>query len=246
MGDTTHQLLVKTGPQIGRIYTLTLDKVTIGRDPMSDVVVNDPEVSRNHARLSRTEGEYTLQDLGSTNGSFVDGKRLSVEAVPLSAGQMVGLGSNVLMEYQVVVKETGQGTVMAMPAFEPLPTENPPAFPEPILKESNPLPIFKFDPEPVPRSAPVPIFEQQTMPLVEPEHPRPSFTRQEYQPKTTPPPLETPVTPPPSANKQRRTTMTIVLVVLLVLCCCCVLLPLFSYMMYNYWGDPLMQFLGVY
>lgn len=244
MGDTTHQLVVKAGPQLDKSYTLMLDRVTIGRDPMSDVVMNDPEVSRNHARLVRAEGVYTLQDLGSTNGTFVDGKRLGVEAVALADGQMIGLGSNVLMVYQTTAKEIDQGTVMAMPASEDAaPSDSPAIDAKPVVQEAAPLPIFKFDPEAVS----VPVFEQPTMPLIEPERPQRFVARQEYQPNVTPAPLQSPPpVPPPPANKKQRTTMIVVLVVLLLFCCCCVLLPLFSYMMYNYWGDPLMQFLGVY
>lgn len=52
---------------------LTKDRITIGRDPSSDVVVNHPVVSKNHAEIVRQEGKVFIVDLGSTNGTFVNG-----------------------------------------------------------------------------------------------------------------------------------------------------------------------------
>jgi len=96
-----YQLVVRRGPQEGQIFPLSGDLLTIGRDPMSDVTITDPEVSRQHARLTLTEeGAYEVQDLGSTNGTFVDGNRLGGEKVRLSPGQVLIVGSNVTMVYE--------------------------------------------------------------------------------------------------------------------------------------------------
>src|SRR5688572_5302273 len=101
MADQSFQLVVRKGPRPGQVFPLTLETVTIGRDPMTDIVINDPEVSRHHAKLTRrTGGGYEIQDMGSTNGTFVDGKRLGGETVQLSPGQAVMVGSNVTMTYQ--------------------------------------------------------------------------------------------------------------------------------------------------
>ena len=49
--------------------------VAVGRHPASDVVLSDPSVGRRHLRLVRVAGSYVLEDLGSRNGTFVDGVR---------------------------------------------------------------------------------------------------------------------------------------------------------------------------
>lgn len=85
--DTDHES-VHAG-QVG----LPMDQkvVTIGRGPENDVVLDAPQVSRNHARIVRSEDGVFLEDLGSANGTFVDGKR--VDRVEISAGQTISFGS---------------------------------------------------------------------------------------------------------------------------------------------------------
>ncbi|MCA9938020.1 MAG: FHA domain-containing protein, partial [Anaerolineales bacterium] len=141
MSDKTYELVVQTGPQVGEIYTITQDTVTLGRDPVSDIVVNDPEVSRLHARITRGETGCEIQDLGSTNGTFLDGKRLSGDPVPLSAGQTVSVGSNVTMMFMAAAEPEAAdeelGTVLDVlmaddePALPPLPFPEEP-IPDPL------------------------------------------------------------------------------------------------------------------
>jgi pSer/pThr/pTyr-binding forkhead associated (FHA) protein len=66
---------------------------------MVDIVLTDPEVSRQHARLILTDTGYQIQDLGSTNGTFVDGRRLGGEQVVLVPGVIITMGSNVTLVY---------------------------------------------------------------------------------------------------------------------------------------------------
>lgn len=100
MANNNYQLTVVKGPQVGQTYSLVATLVTIGRDPMADIVITDPEVSRQHVRLSRLEGGYEIQDLGSTNGTFLDGRRLGGDSHPLAPGQTITLGSNVTLAYE--------------------------------------------------------------------------------------------------------------------------------------------------
>lgn len=113
MANQVFQLVVRTGPRPGQIYPLELDVLNIGRDPLSDIVLDDLEVSRHHAKLTRIAAGYELQDLGSTNGSFVDGQRLSGEATALKPGQVVMLGSNVTLVYQALEEPDPMATVVA-------------------------------------------------------------------------------------------------------------------------------------
>lgn len=65
-------------------------KITIGRMPTCDVVVDNLALSREHASIVRERGEWLLRDLGSRNGVFVNGQRKPVHA--LASGDVIGLG----------------------------------------------------------------------------------------------------------------------------------------------------------
>lgn len=70
---------------------LEKDELVLGRDNGTDLVLPDHSVSRRHARLTRDETGYELQDLGSTNGTFVDGQL--IDRVHLKSGDTIRLGS---------------------------------------------------------------------------------------------------------------------------------------------------------
>ncbi len=100
MGDN-HQrkLIVKEGPQLGETYPLEGVELVIGREPGVEIQIDSPGVSRRHARLSLQSGQYFLQDLGSSNGTFLNGERLG-QARPLKHGDQIKLGRTVSLEYQ--------------------------------------------------------------------------------------------------------------------------------------------------
>lgn len=81
-------------------YELTLATIIIGREPINDVIFANPEVSRRHARLTRRpqENGYALEDLGSTNGTYVNGRRLDT-AVLLKDGDIIDLGETIRLIY---------------------------------------------------------------------------------------------------------------------------------------------------
>jgi len=71
------------------------DRVTIGRDPVNDVdLADDPEVSRAHAELRRRGGRWSVADLGSRNGTFVNGR--PVRRHPLRDGDRLRFGATTL------------------------------------------------------------------------------------------------------------------------------------------------------
>jgi len=123
MSNQQFQLRVHKGPEPGKIFELTSVSITIGRDPMADITINDPEVSRQHARLIGTISGYRIQDLGSTNGTFIEGARLSGEPIELQQNQVINIGSNVALVFQVQVDEEDQPETMVDSAF--LPQEPP-------------------------------------------------------------------------------------------------------------------------
>ncbi|MEM0045452.1 MAG: FHA domain-containing protein [Desulfurococcaceae archaeon] len=78
---------------------------TVGRDPTCDVVILDPYVSRKHMRIFNREGTWFVEDLGSRNGTFVNGENIQGRGpVELRAGMEIVLGFSVL-----VVKGFEQG-----------------------------------------------------------------------------------------------------------------------------------------
>jgi len=62
---------------VRREVPLTADPITVGRDPKNDIVLDDRRVSRRHAEVRLRLGRYTLYDLQSTNGTFVNGRRIA-------------------------------------------------------------------------------------------------------------------------------------------------------------------------
>ena len=92
------ELFVVEGPDQGRVFALMAESV-IGRDPTATVHLTDEEVSRRHALMSIGEGQASVEDLGSSNGTFVDDVQVAGVA-PLQPGAKLRLGSTVL-EYRV-------------------------------------------------------------------------------------------------------------------------------------------------
>jgi hypothetical protein len=90
--DEGPPLLTLTCPD-GAAVPLT-DGLTIGRADDNDVVVRDGRVSRHHARVVADGDGFTIEDLGSTNGTFVDARR--VERERLAAGTSIVVGETVL------------------------------------------------------------------------------------------------------------------------------------------------------
>jgi hypothetical protein len=109
MNATNYELYLKQGPTPGIVYPLTDKGLTIGRDPLSDILINNPEVSRQHALLKRTvTGDYYIQDLGSTNGTYIDGKRLGSDPLILRPSNIITLGGEVTLVFQERSSESYQ------------------------------------------------------------------------------------------------------------------------------------------
>ena len=100
------QLIMRSGPTPGAAFTLEGDQLTIGRDSTNEIVINDAEVSRRHARLTFQGGKYVLEDLGSTNGTFVNGQRLAGPRV-LKAGEVVSFGEQIVLVFEAINLDPG-------------------------------------------------------------------------------------------------------------------------------------------
>jgi pSer/pThr/pTyr-binding forkhead associated (FHA) protein len=75
-----------------KLYTFTnsQDEIRIGRDPAADIFLDNPGVSRSHARISRTSAGWTLEDLASANGTFVNDEQITSR--PLYEGDVIRVG----------------------------------------------------------------------------------------------------------------------------------------------------------
>lgn len=88
-------LVVVEGPLTGTVIPLGAADVTIGRAPSSTLVLDDDYASNAHARLSLVNGAWVVQDLGSTNGTWIDRQRITTPT-PLSVGHQLKVGRTVL------------------------------------------------------------------------------------------------------------------------------------------------------
>jgi hypothetical protein len=87
-------LTFESGPFAGRIVALPNQMVSIGRAPDNDVVVGDPATSGHHGRIEVRAGSFWISDLGSTNGTLVNGE--PVIEKQLSDNDMIAIGQNTL------------------------------------------------------------------------------------------------------------------------------------------------------
>jgi pSer/pThr/pTyr-binding forkhead associated (FHA) protein len=86
--------LIFTGEHFaGRVYELTLEKTTVGRGDHNTLALHDPSVSLAHCEILVHGPEVIVRDLGSANGTFVNGVRLDRQQCQMKAGQTVRFGS---------------------------------------------------------------------------------------------------------------------------------------------------------
>lgn len=89
--QTAHRLVITSGPRAGTELPLGRDPITIGRSSESGLVIRDDYTSTHHARLLLWNDEWMIQDLDSTNGTFLDGRRVTVPTqVPLDTPIKIG------------------------------------------------------------------------------------------------------------------------------------------------------------
>lgn len=84
-------LVVRRGPDLGARFLLDQDATIAGRHPAVDIFLDDVTVSRKHAVFNRSGVSFSVNDLGSLNGTYLDGNRIDVES-PLRDGAEVQVG----------------------------------------------------------------------------------------------------------------------------------------------------------
>ena len=112
---TNSRLIVKDGPSSGLEFELTQPQVVIGRDLKADLVIASPAVSRRHARLILEGNSYALEDLGSSNGTFLNNQKLRKRTL-LKSGDVIRLGHVATLVFQA--PHPVLETVLAKPKSE--------------------------------------------------------------------------------------------------------------------------------
>lgn len=90
---TAKRLVITSGPKAGLELPLTGESLSIGRSSESALVIRDDYTSSHHARLVLRGDSWTIEDLDSTNGTFVNGKRVTGASVSLSLGTPIKVGA---------------------------------------------------------------------------------------------------------------------------------------------------------
>lgn len=89
--ENATRLVITSGTKNGAEFPLGHDEITIGRSSDSAIIIRDDYTSTHHARLMQWNGRWMLQDLDSTNGTFLNGSRVTVPTpIPLGATVKVG------------------------------------------------------------------------------------------------------------------------------------------------------------
>ncbi|MEW6232921.1 MAG: FHA domain-containing protein [Chloroflexota bacterium] len=190
------KLILYQGTPEEKIVDLDRTEVTLGRDPSCQVVFSEATISRRHAQLRREGDSWTISDLGSSNGTFVNGRRITGSQA-VRSGDVIGLGSTQLLfqggEPLVVPSRARDATALEWtPQTQgtlPTPTVPPPAVPEPTPVPVGPPPLAR-QPSPLPDVGPRPL-----LPATGPAQdigPRPPLTEPGRQVPTAPEPEKRP------------------------------------------------------
>lgn len=171
------RLIARYGPQPQREYALAMGATTIGRDAINDIALDDTEISRRHARILFSGGRYILEDLGSTNGTFVNGVEIQTPTA-LADGVAVDFGSTQRFTFQ---GPSGLAASFAEPTLLDgiggLPAEAPPAD-EPTMRDPQPgglaAPAFAAPDVPTVQDAPALRREQPPTIIQGPVAPAPA------------------------------------------------------------------------
>jgi hypothetical protein len=115
-------LVVQNGPTPGQVFTIDNSPQTIGRGEGCDIFIADPSLSRQHAQIRVTPNGYVLEDLGSTNGSFVN-ERPVPGGILLAPGDVIRLGAT--LSFRVEYGFEPKATMSAVDSAAPMPPAAP-------------------------------------------------------------------------------------------------------------------------
>lgn len=94
------KLIITTGPQEGNTIPLLLEELTVGRATSRanwEIALQDPSVSRPHAKIKLTKGNWVIQDMSSANGTMVNGKNVDNVGQILKDGDIIAFGGTLAL-----------------------------------------------------------------------------------------------------------------------------------------------------
>lgn len=190
--SSNYQLVIRTGANPGQVFPIDLTEMYIGRDLSCEIVINDTEVSRRHAKIYILGTGFVIEDLGSTNGTFVNGQRISGPHA-LVPGEVIALGDTTSMVFEVSEIDP-DATRVAMPSSPAEQTfvnvQTPPSYPSYVEPISSPMtPVM-----PVAAPPPVAPFAGSVPPVAS--------------------------RPQPPVKKKSKTWLIILIIILVVICGC--------------------------
>lgn len=189
-----YRLTIRQGATPGKEFELSREVMIIGRDLKCEIVINDPEISRNHTRLTAQAEGYLVEDLNSTNGSFVNSQRVTDPKI-MHPGDLLGLGENIVLEYSL--SDAAAATVVMQQAMV-----------DPALAAAA-----AYTPPPTP------LPEQPAMAASVPDPFTPS--QPAWSPSPAPMATTAPLAPPTEKKSNRNVIIIVAVVVAVLLCCCC-------------------------
>ena len=163
-----YKLVSKAGNQV---LELPIERMVVaGRSVTCDFVIDEPTMSRVHAEISPVEGGVMLKDLGSSNGTFLNGSRIGMAIV--MPGDTIGLGeAEFTLVEDAVPPEPAQSQppelakTVAVDHFEPPQIEPPPAQPAPPeIQDLEEPPAEMPEPEPEPEPEAIKAYEAKEQP----------------------------------------------------------------------------------
>ncbi len=131
-----YHLIMRSGPTPGKQISLEKAEMSIGRELSNDIPIVEPEISRRHARIVKRDDSYMIEDLGSTNGTFVNDVRVSA-LHPLKTGDVITLGETTVflfdMEHGVPAEKAPESQIPEPPIqSEVQPVQPQPAY-QPVM-----------------------------------------------------------------------------------------------------------------
>jgi hypothetical protein len=224
------RLLMQTGPTPGKEFILDKNEMFMGRDLSNELVVNDSEISRRHLRLVAQGDTYVVEDLGSTNGTFVNGQRL-MSPYMLHSGEMLACGDRISFLFEQIGSVDENATVVgnasthtAQPAPQaPLPgpfAPTPPSTPFAAPQQPQYMPPPQQPVQPIQPAQPV-YAPPPAQPVYMPPPPQP--VQPQYQQPQQPPMMnysnQVPMSP---AQRKKLPTWALILIIavgaIIVLC----------------------------
>jgi hypothetical protein len=120
MNNVSARLVLRYGKTNLPEYRLTDRPMTLGREAINDIILSDPEISRRHARIFRQDEVYLLEDLGSTNGTFINGRRIHAPTI-LKDEDVMEFGESIRLQFLLMADEAVEEAPATMVMEEELP-----------------------------------------------------------------------------------------------------------------------------